>query len=88
MITPKENAFLFGSFPPQEPLKAPSCWQSPKSTVDVIDRMAVVTPNPLCAAANLEDLEGGWCLVGNHLDVPDNGFFYPQVPNFNGENAD
>ncbi|CAL1133023.1 unnamed protein product [Cladocopium goreaui] len=22
--------------------------------------MAVVTPNPLCVAANLEDLEGGW----------------------------
>lgn len=43
-----------------EPLKAPSCWQSPKSTVDIIDRMAVVTPNPLCVAANLEDLEGGW----------------------------
>ena len=37
--------------------------------VDVIDRMAVVTPNPLCVATNLEDLEGGWCLVGNHLDV-------------------
>jgi hypothetical protein len=48
--------------------------------VDVIDRMAVVTPNPLCVAANLEDLEGGWCLVGNHLDVPDNGFFTPKCP--------
>ena len=72
---------------PEEPLKAPNCWQSPESTVDVIDRMAVVTPNPLCAATTLEDLEGGWCLVRNHLDVPDSWFFLlPDSPIFSGEN--